>query len=193
MAGSTRRRSIHVCAMLLGGGAFCFGRGGNWLLLSLSAYASLFLTATHRLFLHTETVVHVGKQRRQVQGSTEVGSLSGTDPKLATPADRKTKPIEWCDFGREGHLCTLADPNCTALSPKCKWPPEGAPVAVIFSDRLVKSGMVTMTSLCRHPTTLYVMVLMQVSAAAGTWPALAWSARGAIRPCLASGAASRSP
>ena len=27
---------------------------------------------------------------------------------------------------------------------------EGAPVAVIFSDRLVKSGMVTMTSLCRQ-------------------------------------------
>ena len=47
----------------------------------------------------------------------------------------------------------------------CRWFPPKAPVAVIFSDRLVKSGMVTVTSLCRHPTTLYVLVLMQVTPA----------------------------
>ena len=77
---------------------------------------------------------------------------------------RKPKVITWCEVDREGSLCSTDTPNCTGGgSPVCKWFPKGAPVAVIFSDRLVKSGMVTMTSLCRHPTTLYVLIVMQVT------------------------------
>lgn len=87
--------------------------------------------------------------------------------KAATAADlqpaKPKKVIEWCGFAKEGELCSTASANCTGGSPTCKWFPPGSPVAVIFSDRLIKSGMVTMTSLCRHPTTLYVLVLMQVS------------------------------
>lgn len=69
-------------------------------------------------------------------------------------------PIEWCEFERPGSLCSTAmGGNCTGGgSKKCEWFPSGVPVGVIFSDRLVKSGMVTMTSLCRHQTRLYILV-----------------------------------
>lgn len=71
--------------------------------------------------------------------------------------------IRWCDFARERHECTVDDPECRSRSNTCRWFKPGDPVAVIFSDRLMKTGMVTMTSLCRHPTPLNVLVLMRVT------------------------------
>lgn len=66
----------------------------------------------------------------------------------------------YCDFASPGLMCTSG--NCTAHS-HCQWFPAGAPIAVIFSDRLMKTGMVTMTSMCRHPSLLYVLVFMRVA------------------------------
>ena len=63
----------------------------------------------------------------------------------------------WCDFARSEMLCTGSSSNCSA-SHTCKWPGENHPTAVIFSDRLIQTGMVTMTSLCRHPSPLTVLV-----------------------------------
>ena len=74
---------------------------------------------------------------------------------------------EWCDFAREGVLCSQpvqgGTSNCTTRSALCNWFEPDAPLSVIFSDRLVKTGMVTMTSLCRHPTPMNVLVFMRVT------------------------------
>jgi hypothetical protein len=89
-------------------------------------------------------------------------------PSLVNPATPARAPAEWCDIEREGFGCSEVS-NCTAKQPgfnglDCTWFPHGAFVAVVFSDRLVETGMVALTSLCRHPTALYVLIVMQPGA-----------------------------
>jgi hypothetical protein len=85
---------------------------------------------------------------------------------------------EWCHFAHEGILChghDAADAVCAPIAgarSRCAWPnaprdrraANTEPVAVIFSDRLVQTGMVTMTSLCRHESELTVLVFTRIGA-----------------------------
>ena len=135
-------------------GAALLWRSQACLIISIASYSSIFLSFAHRLFLpKSELVVRVGQQKDAQQ-----------QQQRASPSAAPSKAIEWCEFEREGSLCSTESGSCTGGGSRtCEWFPKAAPVAVIFSDRLVKSGMVTMASLCRHPTTLYVLVLMQVT------------------------------
>ena len=147
-------------------------RSQAWFLFSIASYAAAFFTIVNKWLDiglgRTEVVVRVGDNS---VGTSSTASSSSAIVQPGGAATRKQKVIEWCEFRQEGSLCSTAtggsstsNGNCTGGGhPNCKWFPRDAPVAVIFSDRLVKSGMVTMTSLCRHPTTLYVLVLMQVT------------------------------
>lgn len=143
------------------------GRSQPCFYVSISAYASIFLSVVHRFF-KTEQIVRVLQASPLERGLSAGGAVDAMQRGRRVASAASPKAVEWCDFATEGLLCSTSDlgvtKNCTAGMARCKWFPAGAPVAVIFSDRLVKSGMVTMTSLCRHPTPLYVLVLMQVTA-----------------------------
>lgn len=178
---SRRRQCVCLAGAAIAAAGFV-GRSQMCCFFSIASYMSLFMSLVHQ----TELVMRVDsasglpkmrhKQLHHSQSkaggndlSAEHGRAASEQPKAATTK----KLIEWCKFSREGELCSTMSPGwapgkddqaqCTPNSPKCKWFPPESLVAVIFSDRLIKSGMVTMTSLCRHPTTLYVLVLMQVS------------------------------
>ncbi|KOO23116.1 putative galacturonosyltransferase 3-like protein [Chrysochromulina tobinii] len=177
-------RLCWCCAALLTAATFA-NRFQACFLFSVASYGSIFLNLLHR----TESVMrasdfsdglpHDQKLKRHSRSNEDLYHFSATE-KMA-PKKEKQKIVEWCGFGEEGELrrTDFSTPtfngwtkgyayNVTKNHPACKWfgmdtqgrPP---PVAVIFSDRLVKSGMVTVTSLCRHPTPLYVLVLMQVT------------------------------
>ncbi len=153
------------CAAVLGAVSL-LNRFQACFLFSVASYASLFMSLLRR----TESVMRTNDftdglpHDRKLERQARSLSRPAEDVyHLTTRHAPKRKVIEWCGFGEEGELCSTASPNCTKNHPTCKWFPPESPVAVIFSDRLVKSGMVTMTSLCRHPTTLYVLVLMQVT------------------------------
>lgn len=173
--GSSRRprtcpRYCVGCAALIGAASFV-NRFQACFLFSIASYVSLFMNIvrqTESVFAGNDLVSglpHGTLERKKRSLSRPAEDIFHLRIKQA-PARKRTAagpPIEWCGFAEEGLLFSTDNLNGTRDSPTCKWFPPGAPVAVIFSDRLVKSGMVTMTSLCRHPTTLYVLVLMQVT------------------------------
>ena len=75
----------------------------------------------------------------------------------ASAAASDSEVPQWCDFSSSGRRCTGHARNCTTHA-ACRWPAKRSPIAVIFSDRLVQTAMMTMTSLCRHPSPMAVLV-----------------------------------
>ena len=115
-----------------------------------------------------EPVAHPRRIRTDLLSSMLGRTRGPAQPPSVIPATPARAPAEWCDVEREGFECSEVS-NCTAKQPgfngpDCTWFPNGAFVAVVFSDRLVETGMVALTSLCRHPTTLHVLVVMQPGA-----------------------------
>ena len=152
------------CAAVLGAASF-LNRFQACFLFSVASYASLFMSLMRHTGLSGDAFDDSPSHERKLERMSRSVSRPAEDI-FHLKVRKKQKYHEWCGFSREGDLCTTTSINCTRGSSKCSWFPPGSPVAVIFSDRLIKTGMVTMTSLCRHPTTLYVLVLMQVRTAA---------------------------
>lgn len=92
-----------------------------------------------------------------ISSAAMIAAAGSLHAKPTTPA-----PPSWCSFAHEHRFC-ITGKNCT-YSTTCRWPTHTEATAVIFSDRLVQTGMVTMTSLCRHPSELTVFVLTQIGA-----------------------------